>query len=79
MKTYNGANHQERRRKRIFTPIVYFILELILAWIILSIINVSFDISSWALWSYGIWFGVFIYFGYKTYLIYKRQKKLKPA
>jgi len=79
MKTYNGNSTQERRRKRVFTPTVYFILELILAWLVLSIINVSFDIYSWALWSYGAWLGVFLYSLSKTIHIYKRQKNLKPA
>ncbi|HHH51312.1 MAG TPA: hypothetical protein ENK76_02955 [Campylobacterales bacterium] len=79
MKTYNGNKTQERRRKRVFAPILYFILELTLAWILLSIINVSFDIFSWASWSYGAWFGLFLYWAYKTYLIYERQKNLKPV
>jgi len=79
MKTYNGNSNQERRRKRVFVPIVYLILELIFAWIVLSIINISFDISSWALWSYGAWFGAFLYSVSKTFHIYKRQKNLKPV
>jgi len=78
MKTYNGNRNQERRRKRVFIPIVYFILELIFTWIVLSIINISFDIYSWALWSYGALFVVFLYSISKTFYIYKRQKKLKP-
>ncbi|MCK4442882.1 MAG: hypothetical protein KAU90_12815 [Sulfurovaceae bacterium] len=76
MKTYNGANYQERRRKRVFMPIIYFILELILAWIVLSIINITFDVSSWSFWSYVVWFLLFTYWAYRTYLIYERQKKL---
>jgi len=79
MRTYNGEHNQERRRKRVFVPIVYFILEIILAWLILSIINVSFDIYFWALWSYYVWFGVFLYSMFKTFRIYKRQKNLKPV
>jgi hypothetical protein len=75
MKTYNGNKNQERRKKRVFIPMIYFVLELTLAWIVLSIINISFDIQYWASWSYGAWFGVFVYRAYKTYFIYKRVTK----
>jgi len=79
MKTYNGNGQQERRRNRLIAPLIYFFAELILAWLILSIINFSFDIMAWASWSYIALFILFLYSANKTSKIYKRQKNLKPA
>jgi ABC-type transport system involved in cytochrome bd biosynthesis fused ATPase/permease subunit len=78
MKVYNGNQRQERRKKRILTPIIYLLLEIILIWLILSIINISFDITSWSTLSHIVVLISFIYFSYKTYKIYQRQKTLTP-
>jgi len=79
MKIYNGENRQERRRKRTFTPAIYFLAELTLGWIVISIANLSFNIQTWSLISHIIFLGIFLYSGYKTHYIYKRQKAYKPA
>jgi len=79
MKTYNGNNRQERRRKRTIIPLFYFFAELTLFWLILSIINVSFNITIWGSWSYIASLIIFAYLGDKTLRVYKRQKNLKIA
>ncbi len=79
MKTYNGKRRVERRKNRLITPLVYFSAELTLAWLILSIINISFKIILWTGWSYLVMFIVFFYSLGKTLKVYKRQKKLKIA
>ena len=63
-----------RRKKRMITPSVYFIAEVILAWLILSFVQLNFDINGWAIWSLIIFVGVFIYGLTKTIHVYKRQK-----
>jgi hypothetical protein len=79
MSAYNGNRQQERRRNRLFTPLIYFFAELTLAWLILSIINFSFNITVWAKWSYLALFIVSLYSLKKTLRVYRRQKKLKRA
>ena len=64
----------ERRKKRLVIPMVYFILEIIFVWLVLSLIQLKFDPRDWAIWSVG----VFILFGAyafsKTLQVYQRQK-----
>ncbi|SFV50200.1 hypothetical protein MNB_SV-12-1838 [hydrothermal vent metagenome] len=79
METYNGENRQERRKKRVFTPMIYFLSELTLAWLIISIANLSFQIFAWASWSYIAMFTIFTHTAYKTYSIYMRQKYLRTT
>lgn len=79
MKIDNGKHKYEKRRKRIFTPIIYMFSEIILAWILLSIVNVSFQIQTWEILSHSILVFAFIYSGYKTYLVFDRQKMYKLA
>jgi hypothetical protein len=79
MKTFNGNDKQEKRRKRYITPMIYLFAQLTLVWIVLSVVNISFDIQKWATWSYGVFFVIFTYLAYKTFHIYKRQKDLKLA
>ena len=79
MRIYNGENRQEKRKKRVFTPVIYFLSELIFTWLIISIINLSFNIFSWDNWSYIPLFTIFCYITYKTYTIYNRQKNLRYA
>ncbi len=67
----------ERRKKRMFIPTIYFLAEMIVAWLVLSLIQVNFDIRNWSLWSLIIFI---IFIGYalaKTVHIYKRQKNYK--
>ena len=79
MKIDNGKYTFEKRRKRTFTPIIYMFAELTLAWIILSVINVSFQVQTWEMWSHIALLFVFIYSGYKTFVDINRQKAYEPA
>jgi len=79
MKIDNGQHKYERRRKRTFAPIIYMLAEVILAWIILSLINLSFQVQTWEMWSHIVLFFAFIYSGYKTFVVLDRQKEYEPA
>lgn len=79
MKIDNGEYKFERRRKRTFTPAIYMFLELILAWLILSVINVTYQVQTWPIWSHIILFIAFSYSAHKTLIVYDRQKEYKPA
>lgn len=74
MKIDNGKHKFEKRRKRFFTPIIYMFAEVTLAWILLSVVNVSFQIQTWEIWGHIFLLFAFIYSGYKTYLVFDRQK-----
>ncbi len=77
MKVYNGENKQERRKKRYITPIVYALAEITLAWLIISIAMIDFNIYRWNIWGKLILSISTIYSIYKMILIYKRQKNYK--
>ncbi|RUM73697.1 MAG: hypothetical protein DSZ11_05330 [Sulfurovum sp.] len=77
MKIYNGENNQERRRKHYITPIIYFLSELSFIWIILSVIEIGFNIGEWRAWAIVALFVGAIYPAYKTINIFRRQKNYK--
>lgn len=79
MRIDNRKYKLEKRRKRIFTPAIYMFAEVTLAWIILSILNISFEIQTWEMWSHFILLFAFSYSAYKTFLILDRQKKYEAA
>ena len=79
MKIDNGKHKFEKRRKRTFTPIIYMFAEVILAWLILSIINISFEVQTWKMWSHIVLLFAFSYSGYKTFVVLDRQKEYEPA
>jgi len=67
----------ERRKKRLVIPMVYFILEVIFMWLVLSLIQLKFDPRDWAIWSVGIFLLVGVYSFSKTLHVYQRQKDYK--
>ena len=77
MKTYNGEYRQERRRKHYITPIIYFLAELSFLWIVLSIIEINFNIQEWKSWAVIAFCVGAIYPAYKTVKIFIRQKNYK--
>ena len=79
MKIDNGKHNYEKRRKRTFTPCIYMFAEVALAWIILSVINLSFQVQTWATLSHIVFLLAFTYSAYKTYGVYDRQKAYEPA
>lgn len=71
------SKNRERRRKRLLTPVVYLIVELIFIWLLLSLIQLSFDFQSWAIWSYVVGMVLSVYAVAKMLYIYHRQKRYK--
>lgn len=66
----------EKRRSHpsLSVPAIFFILELILMWLVFSLINWDLNVMNWHVYSYpflGIWI---TYSTFKLYLVYKRQK-----
>jgi len=64
----------ERRRKRQFVPTIYFILELIFMWLVLTILQISFNPVNWEVWSQIVMFFFTAYALFKMLHIYNRQK-----
>ncbi len=64
----------ERRRKRVLLPAIYFLAEVILVWLILSLIQLNFYFYEWSIWSLFIFFVSVIYSTFKTIHIYRRQR-----
>ena len=79
MKIDNGKHKFEKRRKRFLTPIIYMLAEFSLAWILLSDVNLSFQIQTWNTLSHIALSFAFIYSAYKTYHIFDRQKNYERA
>jgi len=75
MKVGQGKRVEERRKKRLFTPAIYFILELIYMWLILTIIQVNQNPLTWELWSQLIMAIFALYSLFKTIHVYRRQKE----
>jgi predicted transporter len=73
----NGSKIRERRHKRAFAPAIYFILELILMWLILTVWEVNFNPTDWKNLSQFIMFVFTIYALFKMIYIYNRQKNYK--
>jgi len=74
MKRETHVRTGERRKKRMVIPTIYFIAEVVLVWLILSLIQLNFNIKGWAIWSLVIFAGAFIYGLTKTIHVYRRQK-----
>jgi len=79
MKIDNGKHQFERRRKRFITPIIYMLAEFTLAWLLLSMVNISFQIQTWNSLSHIALGCAFFYSAYKTYGIFERQKDYKRS
>ena len=77
MSIENGEDRQEKRRKHYITPIIYFLAELSFIWIILSVIEISFDIREWREWAIIAFAIGAIYPAYKTVRVFIRQKNYK--
>ena len=64
----------ERRRKRMFIPIMYFIAEVTVVWLILTLIQLNFNILEWSIWSIIAFIMAISYSALKTVHVYERQK-----
>ncbi|MBU1668806.1 hypothetical protein KKC13_10345 [bacterium] len=65
---------RERRKKRLITPALYFIAEMVFIFLVLSLIQLNFDIRDWATWSYIVLVIFGLYSLGKTIHVYQRQK-----
>ena len=65
---------QERRKKRKFVPALYFFLEVLFIWLVLTLIQMNFFIQTWELWSLIVFIVAVGYFFIKTVHVYQRQK-----
>jgi len=65
------AAHEKRRKEPSYTiPFLYEMLEIMLIWVVFSLLEGSMNISTWTIFSYvgsGLWF---------LYTIYKLRKVL---
>lgn len=64
----------ERRRKRLITPIIYLMAEAVVAWLILSLIQLEFYLQNWNIWAMVLFILGAFYSIAKTLHIYNRQK-----
>lgn len=64
----------ERRRKRLFLPIIYLIAEVVLAWLVLSLVQLEFDPSKWSIWAVVLFMIGLVYSISKTVHVFQRQK-----
>lgn len=64
----------ERRRKRLFIPIIYFLAEITLVWLALALVQLNFDMLIWNDWAIIIFIVATIYSIAKTINVYQRQK-----
>jgi len=64
----------ERRRKRMLIPAIYFVAEVVLAWLILSLIQLNFNFTEWSIWGLLIFIISVLYSTFKTIHVYRRQK-----
>lgn len=69
-----GVRDSERRRKRVITPIIYLLAEAVLAWLVLSLIQLKFQFQEWSVWAIFLFILWEIYSIAKTIHIYNRQK-----
>lgn len=64
----------ERRRKRMFIPIMYFMAEATVVWLVLTLIQLNFNILEWSIWSILFFIMAVGYSALKTVHVYERQK-----
>ena len=66
----------ERRKKRQIIPLIYFTMEIVFIWLVLTLINLRFNPLGWNIWSIFI---ALVFIGYslfKTINVYERQKNI---
>lgn len=69
----------ERREKRFIIPMIYLMAEIIVAWLVLTLIQVEFDIRVWDTWAIIIFVIGGVYSIIKTVNVYQRQKDYPKA
>ncbi len=64
---------KRRRRPSFVIPVIFFLLEMVLMYLVMSLINWDLDYSQWHIYTYpfvAVWF---IYSALKLYFVLKRQ------
>jgi membrane protein YdbS with pleckstrin-like domain len=74
MSIHRNIRDSERRKKRLIVPAFYFLVEMTLMWLILSLIQLKFNLFTWDTWAIFVFVLVVLYGIAKTIHIYKRQK-----
>jgi len=74
MSLNRNVRDSERRKKRLIAPMFYFLTEMTLVWLVLSLIQLEFSVLEWSTWAIIIFFVIIIYSIAKTIHIYQRQK-----
>ncbi|CAA6804527.1 MAG: Unknown protein [uncultured Sulfurovum sp.] len=64
----------ERRKKRFIVPIVYFLAEVVLLWLALSLIQLEFYLTDWNVWAIIVFILGAGYSIAKTVNVFQRQK-----
>ncbi len=65
---------KRKQRKSAIVPIVFFLLELIMIWLTLSLFNWDLYLQNWNIYSYPVallWLAII---GFKLKIVVKRQK-----
>ncbi|MBE0498197.1 MAG: hypothetical protein IBX43_03015 [Campylobacterales bacterium] len=73
-------NFTERRQRRssYAVPLLYFLLELVMMWLVISLLNWDLDIRQWGVYAYA---GLALWLSYsslKLTIVIKRQKRPLP-
>jgi len=65
----------ERRKKRMIVPMVYFMVEVTLFLLILSLIEMNFNVLEWNIFSILVFVIAVLYSILKTIHVYRRQRE----
>jgi len=68
-------NFMEKRRRRpsFMIPFIFFSLEMILMYLVMSLINWDLNLYQWHIYTYPVVAVWFIYSSFKFYFVLKRQ------
>jgi len=69
-------NFMEKRRRRpsYLIPILFFMLEILLVWLVISLLNWDLNILQWNVYTYAIALAWIIFSIIKLMIVLKRQK-----
>ena len=65
----------ERRKKRMVIPIIYFMAEVVLVWLIFTLIEMNFNVAEWNVLSILVFVTAVLYSTFKTVHVYRRQRE----
>jgi len=74
MEVRENMRDSERRKKRVLVPAFYFLAEMMVLWLVLSLIQLKFNPLIWNTWAIFIFMLVVSYSIAKTIHVYRRQK-----